>query len=65
MTKWEYTNAVFEQDDFLDFLAEGIHEYGKQGWEMCGISNYIDIDEVYPEVRIKVYVIIFKRKIED
>ena len=65
MAKWEYTNVIFNQDDFLLFLIDGISEYGKQGWEMCGINDYIDIDKACPKVSEKVYVIIFKRKIED
>lgn len=56
MAKWEYTNFIFYKDGFLDFLTDGIHEYGREGWEMCGVSTYTAEEET-------IYVIIFKRKI--
>ena len=59
MTKWEYKHTIVYKGDIFEYLHNAVHEFGKNGWEMCGITAHSD------EFGTVVYIIIFKRKIED
>jgi hypothetical protein len=55
MTQWEYLKDYYSNEK--EPYAERLSEYGKDGWELCGLMP--DYDKFY--FHVQGYTYIFKR----
>lgn len=46
-SKWSYKAVRFGSDQDPDEIAETLDEYGRDGWQMCGVTPGRDGENVF------------------